>query len=62
MGFDTLPDHVFDEDCESKFFHILFNGNREAAKREILILLDRLGDRESLMIDIMSKIVSSGEE
>lgn len=62
MEFDTLPDNVFDEDCESKFFHILFNGNREAAKHEILALLDQLGDRESLMIGIMSRIACSGEE
>ncbi|MDR1911361.1 MAG: hypothetical protein LBQ52_03315 [Helicobacteraceae bacterium] len=62
MDLDALfPDDLFSADIEERFFDILFNGDREIVKAEILSLLGLSGDRESKMIEIMSRIASGSE-
>ncbi|MDR2639102.1 MAG: hypothetical protein LBC09_04625 [Helicobacteraceae bacterium] len=58
---EIFPDDLFSGDITERFFDILFNGDREIVKAEILALLDQLGDRENKMIGIMAKIASGAE-
>ena len=60
-----MSNDIFEEDLESKFFYILFNGDRSAAQAEIIKLINAsLNDdetKESKMIEIMALIASSSE-
>jgi hypothetical protein len=58
---DLFPDDPFSADINERFFDILFCGDREIVKREILALLDLSGDRESKMIEIMTRVASGSE-
>ncbi|MDR1451141.1 MAG: hypothetical protein LBI57_02225 [Helicobacteraceae bacterium] len=58
---ETFPDDLFSENITERFFDMLFNGDREIAKAEILALLDLQGDRNDKMIEIMTKIAGGCE-
>ena len=60
-----MTNNIFEEDLESKFFYILFNGDRFASQAEITKLinasLNNDETKESKMIEIMALIASSSE-
>ncbi|MDR0665000.1 MAG: hypothetical protein LBF86_05710 [Helicobacteraceae bacterium] len=62
MDLDAIfPDDLFSGDITERFFDMLFNGDRQIVKAEILALLDLCGDRNDKMIEIMARIASGSE-
>ncbi|MDR2152342.1 MAG: hypothetical protein LBO72_05945 [Helicobacteraceae bacterium] len=58
---EIFPDDLFSSDITERFFSILFNGDREIVKTEILALIDQCGDRNDKMIEIMARVASASE-